>query len=64
MRACPARVALVVEDEWIVRNNIVNELRERAAGRWSRPPLAKKLSFFWLIAKWTSSLPISSSRAP
>jgi len=28
MRACPARVALVVEDEWIVRNNIVNELRE------------------------------------
>ena len=28
MCACPARVALVVEDEWIVRNNIVNELRE------------------------------------
>ena len=30
MRACPtARVALVIEDEWLVRNNIVNELRER-----------------------------------
>lgn len=29
MRACPtARVALVIEDEWLVRNNIVNELRE------------------------------------
>ena len=29
MCACPtARVALVIEDEWLVRNNIVNELRE------------------------------------
>ena len=29
MRAYPtARVALVVEDEWLVRNHIVNELRE------------------------------------
>ena len=30
MRACPTtRVALVIEDEWLVRNNIVNELKER-----------------------------------
>jgi CheY-like chemotaxis protein len=30
MSACPkARVALVIEDEWLVRNNIVNELKER-----------------------------------
>ena len=30
MRACPTtRVALVIEDEWLVRNHIVNELRER-----------------------------------
>ena len=29
MRAYPTtRVALVVEDEWLVRNNVVNELRE------------------------------------
>ena len=63
MRASRARVALVVEDEWLVRNNIVNELK-RAAGRWSRRRLEKKLSLFWLIAKWMSSLPISSSREP
>ena len=30
MRACPAsRVALVIEDEWLVRVNIVSELKER-----------------------------------
>ena len=30
MRACrTARVALVIEDEWLVRANIVSELRER-----------------------------------
>jgi CheY-like chemotaxis protein len=30
MRACPtARVALVIEDEWLVRNGIVSELKAR-----------------------------------
>ena len=30
MRACPAtRVALVIEDEWLVRATIVSELKER-----------------------------------
>jgi CheY-like chemotaxis protein len=29
MRACPTRVVLVIEDEWLLRATIVGELKER-----------------------------------
>ena len=58
-----SRLALVVEDEWLVRANIVSELRERG---WTAVDTATGEDALALlaVARLTSCLLTFSSRVP